>query len=92
MATIAKVTYSDGSKAEVRWTGRAQLTAEQQMGPNWNGMPLMFTYRVTWATLNKDGAVSADFDTWADTVEEIVTSEADVPPTQPDHSVDVSSE
>jgi hypothetical protein len=93
MAVIKmKVTYNDGREVVVIASPRAQVMTEERLAgasDRW----ILGQYYLAWASLNKAGKESADFETFLDQVADAETVEAAEPdPTEPVQPGDTSSD
>lgn len=83
MAVKLKVVYADGREVVATATPRAQVMTEQFIGGFAEERKVQAGYYLAWASLNKAGLDSADYETWLDSVAEVEEVEAGEPsPTQ----------
>lgn len=92
MAVKLKVTYIDGREAEVMATPRAQVMTEQFLGGFADERSIQAGYYLAWASLNKAGKESADYETWLDQIADVEEVEKKVDPTESAPPADTSSD
>lgn len=92
-AKKVKVTYLDKRVEIVMVTPRANVMTEEYCNGFKQERGVLATYYLGWASLNKAGKETLDFETWLDKIEDVEDYE-DVPedPTPPAPSDTVSSE
>lgn len=88
-----KVTYNDGREVEVIASPRAQVMTEEYLGGWSNERRIVGDYYLAWASLNKAGKETADFETFLDQIAdtETIQQAEDPDPTQPAQPADTSS-
>lgn len=92
-AKKVKVTYLDGREEIVMVTPRANVMTEEYCGGIKQERGILATYYLGWASLNKAGKETLDFETWLDKIEDVEDVEEPTPvPTPPAPSAGDSSE
>jgi hypothetical protein len=89
MAVKLKVTYLDEREVVVIASPRAQVMTEQFIGGFVDERKVQAGYYLAWASLNKAGKESSDYETWLDQISDVEEVESEVVPTllaQPDAS------
>jgi hypothetical protein len=88
-----KVIYNDGREIEVKVPPRAQVMTEEFVGGFKSERAVLATYYLGWASLNRAGKESLDFETWLDNIDDVEdVDDEEVPPTDPAQSEDASSD
>lgn len=91
-AKKVKVIYQDGREVEVKVPPRAQVMTEEYCNGFKSERAILATYYLGWASLNRAGKESLDFETWLDQIDDVEDVDGDVPPTPEDQSGDTSSD
>lgn len=91
-AKKVKVIYNDGREVEVKVPPRAQVMTEEYVGGFKSERAILATYYLGWASLNKAGKESLDFETWLDQIDDVEDVEGEVFPTEPAQSEGTSSD
>lgn len=97
MAQKIQITYQDGRTEVVPATPRAQVMTEEYIGGFSFEKKMLGTFYLGWASLNRAGKETRDFETWLDLIDDVVDApEEEAPeesedPTQPAPSDDASS-
>lgn len=92
MAVKLKVTYTDGREEVVVASPRAQVMTEQYLGGYGEARQVQGGYYLAWASLNKAGKESADFEAWLDQIDDVEEVDATVTPTEPAQPAATSSD
>lgn len=71
MATKLRITYLDGRTVDVVASPRAQIMTEEHLGGVTDAKRLHASYYLAWASLNKAGKESAEFDPWLDLIDDV---------------------
>jgi hypothetical protein len=92
-AKKVKVVYLDGRSEEATISPRAQVMTESYVGGFSKERAILAIYYSAWAALNKAGKVTAGFDEWLDTIDDVEDVDEPEPvPTVPAESAGDSSE
>lgn len=91
MAVKLKVVYIDGREEVVVASPRAQVMTEKYLGGYGETRQVEGGYYLAWASLNKAGKESADYETWLDQIADVEEVAKEVTPTEPAQPADTSS-